>query len=70
MDEDVKSRLVQFREEADLTQKDLADKLEISESYYCLLENGKRRMTLDNALQIANELDKTLNDIFLGSDFS
>jgi DNA-binding XRE family transcriptional regulator len=57
--------LVKFREEARLTQKQLAYKIGISESYYCLLEKGKRRMSLELALKIATVLKKTPNDIFL-----
>lgn len=64
------NKLKQFREEAGLTQKQMAEKLGVSESYYCQLENGKRRMSLQIALDIAAILRKTPNDIFLPSNFA
>lgn len=57
-----------FREEAGLTQKQIAHKLGISESYYCQIENTKRRMSLQMALDIAAILKKTPNEIFLPDD--
>lgn len=64
------NRLRSFRERAGFTQRDMAAKLGISESYYCQLENGKRRMSLRMALAIAAILKKTPNDIFLPDDFA
>ena len=64
------NRLRAFREQARLTQREMADKLGISESYYCQLENEKRRMSLRMALDIAAILKKTPNDIFLPDDFA
>jgi DNA-binding XRE family transcriptional regulator len=64
------NKLKQFREEAGLTQKQIAEKLGVSESYYCQLENNKRRMSLQLALDIAAILKKTPNDIFLPSTFA
>lgn len=48
----------------------MADKLGISESYYCQLENNKRRMSLNIALDIASILKMTPNDIFLPDNFA
>ena len=59
------NKIRQFREQAGLTQLDMAKRLGISESYYCQLETGKRRLSLDNALQISSVLKKTPNEIFL-----
>ena len=64
------NKLKQFREEAGLTQKQIAEKLGVSESYYCLLENNKRRMPLQLALDVSAILKKTPNDIFLPNDFA
>lgn len=64
------NKLKQLREEAGLTQKQIAEKLGVSESYYCQLENNKRRMPLQLALDIAAILNKTPNDIFLPSSFA
>ncbi|HCS74695.1 MAG TPA: XRE family transcriptional regulator [Clostridiales bacterium] len=60
--------LKQSRIEAGLTQSFMARKLGISSSYYCLLENGKRRITLDLALSISQIIDKPLEDIFTYSN--
>lgn len=60
--------LKQSRIEAGLTQSCMARKLGISSSYYCLLENGKRRITLDLALLISQIMDKPLEDIFTYSN--
>lgn len=59
-----------LRKQADYTQLDMAGKLGISESYYCQLENGTRKMSLENALKIASILKKTPNEIFLPADFA
>ena len=67
---DCMNKLKQFREEAGLTQKQIAEKLGVSESYYCQLENNKRRMPLQLALDVSTILKKTPNDIFLPNDFA
>ena len=69
MDKKIKEKLKKFRNEAGFTQKEMADKLGISESYYNHLENGNRRMPLDIALSIASILNKSPNDIFLAKNF-
>ena len=47
-----------------MTQKAIADAMGISESFYCQLEGGKRRLTMDHAMKIANILSKSLDEIF------
>lgn len=39
--------LKEKREERGLTMKDMAEKLGISESYYCLVESGDRQKKMD-----------------------
>ncbi len=63
-------KLKDIRTKAGFTQQQVAEKLGISESYYCQLENGQRRMSLDYALKIATILKRTPNDIFLPPDFA
>lgn len=46
----------ELREQKGLLQKEIAVKLDISESYYCLLEGGKRRPTVQTAKKIAEVL--------------
>ena len=38
------------REQLGMTMKDVADKLNISESYYCSIENGIRQKKMDVSL--------------------
>lgn len=63
-------KIKQIRESSGLTQKDMADKLGISESFYCQLEGGKRKITIDYALKISHALSKSLDEIFLHTNFS
>ncbi|GAV21573.1 helix-turn-helix transcriptional regulator [Carboxydothermus pertinax] len=64
------NKLKQLRKANGLTQMEMAKKLGISDSYYCQIENGKRRMSLKTALDIAAILKVTPNDLFLSSDFA
>ena len=45
--------LKEHRESNGYTMKELADKLDISESYYCAIENGSRQKRMDLALVAA-----------------
>lgn len=47
------------------TQRQLADAIGISESYYCQLENGTRRMSLPIAQKIAIVLNKDMDSLFM-----
>lgn len=49
--------LLELRKEKGLSQKELADKTNISESYYCLIENKERRPSPEVAIRIGNILD-------------
>ncbi|ABB15153.1 helix-turn-helix transcriptional regulator [Carboxydothermus hydrogenoformans] len=64
------NKLKQLRKANGLTQMEMAKKLGISESYYCQIENGTRRMSLKTALDIAAILKVTPNDLFLPSNFA
>lgn len=44
-------------------QKDFAEYLGISNSYYSKLENNKDKMTLDTLFSIAKKLNISINDI-------
>lgn len=39
-----------LREDAGFTMKDMGEKLGISESYYCAIENGERQKKMDMVL--------------------
>jgi putative transcriptional regulator len=64
------NKLKELRKKAGLTQAEMGKKLGFSESGYCLIENGKRRMTVDVALKIAAILKTEPSNIFLASDFA
>ena len=42
----------------------MAEKLEISKPFYCQIENGKRRLTYDMAVRIAQIFKKKPDAIF------
>ena len=45
------------REELDLSQKDLAEKAGISQSFLCDIEQGRSKPSIDTALKIAEALN-------------
>lgn len=50
--------LVTLRKGKNLTQKQMADKLDISESYYNQIENGERQKRMD--ITVIDRLSKAL----------
>ena len=58
-------RLKIVRMEKGILQKQLSDAVGVSESYYCQLENGSRRMSLPIAQKIAQVLGVSLDDLFM-----
>ena len=50
-----------------LTNRDMADKLNITTEYYWMIENGKRRLSYKMAVKIASILESTPDQIFLHS---
>lgn len=61
----MRAYLKELRKNRNLTQMDLASKLEISESYYNQIENGSRQTTLriDVAQGLAEALDIPLSKL-------
>ena len=57
--------LVALRKEKGLTQKQLSEKLDISESYYNQIENGERQKNMDVSLlvKISSALDVPLTKL-------
>mgnify|MGYP003427311389 CR=1 FL=1 len=45
------------REELDLSQKELAEKAGISQSFLCDIEQGRSKPSIDTALKIADALN-------------
>jgi len=59
-----KNKLKDLREQKQLTTKEIAIKLGISQGYYSLLENNQRRLYYDIAKKIAKVFDLKPDDIF------
>ena len=45
-----------IREKAGLTQKDISERIGVSQPSYCNIENGERRPSVDTAKKIARVL--------------
>ena len=52
------------RVEHNLTQAELAEKVDVTRQTIGLIENGRYNPTLHLCIAIAKALDKTLNDLF------
>lgn len=57
-------KLKDLRKENNYTASYMADKLNISRTFYTLIENDKRRLTYDMAINIANIFNKKPDEIF------
>ncbi|EGW39355.1 helix-turn-helix transcriptional regulator [Desulfosporosinus sp. OT] len=64
------STIKEAREKAGLTQLEVAKKLKISDSFLSQLENGKRKLSLQMAIDIAEVLGMNPTDIFLPCNMS
>jgi transcriptional regulator with XRE-family HTH domain len=60
------ARLVNLRERASLTQEEVCDAVNISQSYYSQIEGGNRNVSIEMLAKIAKGLDTTLERIFKG----
>lgn len=54
-----------LREKANITQEELANRIGVSRTHMNKMENGKKKITMTNALRLAEIFNVTLNDIFL-----
>lgn len=59
-----------IRKSRNITQREMADKLDISESFYCQIEGGQRRLTINHAIKISEVLEETLDSIFLSCNLA
>lgn len=57
-------KLKELRIKNQISIDDMAKKLNISPSYYCLIENKKRKLYYTMAIDIANIFDKKPDEIF------
>ena len=60
----VGKRIRKVRKEQGLTQEKAAELAETSSQYWCLLESGRERGSVDMYLKIATALGLTLDDLF------
>jgi transcriptional regulator with XRE-family HTH domain len=54
-------KLKQYREKKGLTMRQVADKLGVTESCYCLYENGKRKPSFEVLVKLAKIYGCTVN---------
>jgi len=64
------NKLKKARTEKNLTQKRIGEMIGLSESYYCQLEGGVRRMSLPVAQKLAFVLGKSLDELFMPCDLA
>ena len=60
----IRKKLIQIRINKDLLQKDVAEAVDVTASYYGMIEQGKRNPNLEVAKKIADFFDTTVDDIF------
>lgn len=63
-------KLKEMRMSARFTYQQVAEKVGISKEYYWMLENGKRRLTYELAVKIANVFKSSPDYIFLDSELT
>jgi len=56
-------RIKDLREDADLTQKEIADFLNIKQNTYSQYENGQRQLPLDALIKLAHYFDTSTDYI-------
>lgn len=58
------TKLKEIRIKKKITTKEMAKRLNMSQGYYCMLENGQRRMYYDTAKKIAKIFNLKPDDLF------
>lgn len=58
------NKLKECRKRKNYSQGFMARKLHISKTFYSTIENGKRRLSYDNALKMANIFHMTTDELF------
>lgn len=66
MDKDIQTRLDLTRIELNMKKSTFAEKLGITRLTYYKMEQGLRKLTLNEAIIVANEFNKSLNWLILG----
>jgi len=60
-------RIKEIRERSTLTQEDLADLADVTPQYISLVENGKKKASLQVLVDIAEGLELTLDELLMGN---
>lgn len=60
-------RVREIRKSSDMSQMNLAEKTDLSVSYVSMVENGKRKVSLDTMIRIANVLGVTVDELLNGN---
>ena len=63
-------RIKELREEAKMSQKDLAYAADLDRSYIASIENGQRNVSIVNIEKIATALGVTLQELFNDAKFN
>jgi transcriptional regulator with XRE-family HTH domain len=61
------TRLRHERLKKDLTQEQLAEKVDVSHAYIGQIERGERSLTLDTLIRLSNELGVTVDELLSDS---
>lgn len=61
-------KLKKLRVQKNYSIKEMADRLNISTAYYCLIENKKRNLYYDMAVRIADIFNMKPDDLFYKKD--
>lgn len=63
-------KLIELRKQKGLTCQQVAEKIGISKEYYWMIEKGKRRLTYNRAVEIADVFETSPDNIFLNSELT
>ena len=63
----VGQRMKRLRFKNQITQAVLAERTDVTPSYVCLVETGKRQPSLDYFIKVADELNTTLDFLLTGT---
>ena len=58
------ARIRDYRQKNHLTQEALAEKVDVNKNFIYMLENNQRSLSLQLAIQIANALNISLDELF------
>lgn len=63
-------RIKELREQAEMSQKDLAYAADLDRSYIASIENGQRNVSIVNIEKIAYALNVTVKEFFNANEFN